>query len=62
MTAGEIIEYIREILWLDTDEKTGKPYMNPDKEWDEETIEDIARFLSNQGLGAKKTRTTEEKL
>ena len=44
----DIVEGIRDILWLDIDE--GGDVFNPDKEWDSETIEYVAGTLEDAGL------------
>jgi hypothetical protein len=42
------IEKIRQILWLDM-ARDGDRW-NPDKEWDSETIENVAEMLEDLGL------------
>lgn len=57
LTAEEMIDRIQEILWLDsrlTDENKPELFMNPDKEWDAETSEDIARVLIENDRGPEK--------
>jgi hypothetical protein len=39
------IEDIRDILYLETDEETDKPVLNPDKEWDVGMLERIAEVI-----------------
>jgi len=41
----ELIELIRNRLYLDTHE--GKEFLNPEKEWDVETIDDVAGILDS---------------
>jgi hypothetical protein len=44
----QIISQIQAILWLDMSED-GELW-NPDKEWDSETVENVAAVLADHGL------------
>jgi len=43
-----LVEEIRNRLYLDEDE--GKKFLNPEKEWDVGTIDDVAGILDNFDL------------
>jgi hypothetical protein len=44
----DIVEGIRDILWLDIDD--GRDFYNPEKSWDWDTLEFVAGTLEDGGL------------
>jgi hypothetical protein len=52
----DIVEGIRDILWLDYDRD--RIVLNPEKEWDFETIEFVAGTLEDAGLRPAESEAT----
>lgn len=46
--AREIVRKIRDLLWLDL--LHDKESLNPDKEWDSETLDSVAEVMTEAGL------------
>lgn len=44
----DVVERIQAVLWLEPDERDET--WNPDKEWDSETIEQVAAVMTEHGL------------
>lgn len=42
------------ILYLTRDEETGKPVLDPDKEWSSDTLEEIGILMERYGLTPKR--------
>jgi hypothetical protein len=50
----DVVTQVRNLLWREFNEGTDVESLNPDKEWDGETLEYVAGVLEDYGLAPTK--------